>query len=87
MQFSTKTLNQKSTPKVGYFGFFQLIKNYAETKLLIDEEYISQVASYTNHQDFGFYIAKITFLDYRAKRVFLIQVFGDLNLRELCWAV
>ena len=31
---------------MGYFGFFQLIKNYAETTLLIDEKIISQEASY-----------------------------------------
>ena len=35
---------------MGHFGFFQLIKSYAETALLIDEEYISQVASYTAQQ-------------------------------------
>ena len=35
---------------MGHFGFFQLIKNYAETTLLIDEKYISQEASYTAQQ-------------------------------------
>ena len=35
---------------MGHFGFFQLIKSYAETTLLIDEKYISQVASYTAQQ-------------------------------------
>ena len=32
---------------MGHFGFFQLIKNYTETTLLIDEEFISQEATYT----------------------------------------
>ena len=33
-----------------HFGFFQLIKNYAETTLLIDEKYISQEVSDTAQQ-------------------------------------
>ena len=37
---------------MGHFGFFQLIKNYAETTLVIDEQYISQEASYTPQQRF-----------------------------------
>ena len=32
---------------MSHFGFFQLIKNYAETFLLIDDKYISQEAFYT----------------------------------------
>ena len=35
---------------MGNFGFFQLIKNNAETTLLIDEKYISQEASFTAQQ-------------------------------------
>ena len=35
---------------MGHFGFFQLIKNYAETILLIDEKIISQEASYAAQQ-------------------------------------
>ena len=35
---------------MGHFGFFQLIKNYAETTLLIDEKIISQGASYAVQQ-------------------------------------
>ena len=35
---------------MGNFGFFQFIENYAETTLLIDEEYISQEGSYTSQQ-------------------------------------
>ena len=35
---------------MGNFGFFQLIKNYVETTLLIDEAYISQEASYRAQQ-------------------------------------
>ena len=35
---------------MGIFGFFHLIKNYAETTLLIDKESISQEASYTVQQ-------------------------------------
>ena len=30
---------------MGHFGFFQLIKNYAETTLLIDERYVLQETS------------------------------------------
>ena len=43
-------LNQHFTPKMGHFDFFQLIKSYAETNLLIDEEYVSQEAFYTAQQ-------------------------------------
>ena len=35
---------------MGHFGFFQLIKNYAETTLLIDKKIISQEASYAVQQ-------------------------------------
>ena len=35
---------------MGRFNFFQLIKNYAETTLLIDEKIISQEASYAAQQ-------------------------------------
>ena len=35
---------------MGHFGFFQLIKNYAETNLLIDEKIISQEALYAAQQ-------------------------------------
>ena len=35
---------------MGQFGFFQLIKNYAETALLIDTKIISQEASYAAQQ-------------------------------------
>ena len=35
---------------MGHFGFFQLIKNYAETTMLIDEKIISQEASYAAEQ-------------------------------------
>ena len=35
-----------------HFGFFQLIKNYAETTLLIDKKVISQEASYAVQQGF-----------------------------------
>ena len=48
--FLSKILNQNFTPKMGNFGFFQLIKNYAETTLLINEKYISQEGSYTTQQ-------------------------------------
>ena len=43
-------LNKNFTPKMGHFGFFQLIKNYAETTLLIDMKIISQEASYAAQQ-------------------------------------
>ena len=35
---------------MGHFGFFQLIKNYAGTTLLIDKKIISQEASYAVQQ-------------------------------------
>ena len=35
---------------MGHFGFFHLIKNYAETTLLIDKKIISQEVSYTAQQ-------------------------------------
>ena len=35
---------------MGHFGFFQLIKNYAETTLLVDKEDISQEVSCTDQQ-------------------------------------
>ena len=35
---------------MGHFGFFQLIKNYAETTLLIDMKIISEEASYAVQQ-------------------------------------
>ena len=35
---------------MGHFGFFQLIKNYAEITLLIDMKIISQEASYAVQQ-------------------------------------
>ena len=43
--FFFKIPNQYFTPKMGHFGFFPLIKNYAETTLLIDEEYKLQKVS------------------------------------------
>ena len=93
---------------MGHFGFFQLIKNYAETILLIDKNIISLEASYAAQQslrrvispkicancvkslflskDSGFYIVKITFIDYQVKIFSLILVFGDLSFLKLCWA-
>ena len=35
---------------MGHFGFFQLIKSYAETILLIDKKIISQEAPYAAQQ-------------------------------------
>ena len=35
---------------MGHFDFFQLIKNYAETTLLIDMKIISQEVSYATQQ-------------------------------------
>ena len=51
--FSSENLNKNYTPKMGHFGFFQLIKKYAETTLLIDEKIISQEAPYTVQQSLG----------------------------------
>ena len=42
--FFSEILNQNFTPKMGHFGFFQLIMNYTETTMLIDEKIISQEA-------------------------------------------
>ena len=40
LNFVSEILNQNFTPKMGQFGFFRLIKNYAETALLIDKKLI-----------------------------------------------
>ena len=48
--FFSEILNKNFIPKMGHFGFFQLIKNYAETTLLIDQKVISQEASYASQQ-------------------------------------
>ena len=48
--FFPEILNKIFTPKMGNFGFFQLIKNYAETTLLIDMKILSQEASYAAQQ-------------------------------------
>ena len=48
--FFSKILNKNFTPKLGHFGFFQLIKNYAETTLLIDKKIIWQEASHAVSQ-------------------------------------
>ena len=90
---------------MGHFGFFQFIKNYAETTLLIDKKIISQEASYAAQQiltrvkspkicanylkfilnrDSGFYIVKITFIDYRVKIFSLLLVFEYLTLVKIC---
>ena len=50
MQFFSEIFNQNFTPKIGNFSFFQLIKIYAGTILLIDKKYISQEASYKAQQ-------------------------------------
>ena len=39
---SNASLNQNFTPEAGHFSFFPLFKSYAETTLLIDEDYISK---------------------------------------------
>ena len=90
---------------MGHFGFFQLIKNYTGTTLLIDMKIISQKASYAAQQslkrvkspkicanclkfnlnrDSGFYVVKITFIDYRVKIFSLLLVFEDLTLVKIC---
>ena len=48
--FFLEILNQNFTPKLVIF-FFQLIKNYAETILLIDKKYITQETPYTAHEN------------------------------------
>ena len=48
--FFSEILNESFTPKMGHFGFFQLIKNYAETNLLIEKKIVSQEASYAAQQ-------------------------------------
>ena len=49
MQFFSEIFNQIFFPKMGDFGFFQLIEIYARTILLIDKENTSE-ASYTARQ-------------------------------------
>ena len=48
--FFPESFNKNFTPKMGHFGFFQLIKNCAEINLLIDKKIISQEASYAAQQ-------------------------------------
>ena len=48
--FFPEIFNKNFTPKMGNFGFFQLIKNCAEITLLIDKKIISQEASYAAQQ-------------------------------------
>ena len=48
--FFSEVLNKIFTPKSGSFWRFQLIKNYAETTLLIDKKIIPQKASYAAQQ-------------------------------------
>ena len=50
MQFFLQKSQPKFEFKFGFFGYFQLIKKYDETTLLIDDEYKLQEASYTNQQ-------------------------------------
>ena len=51
VQFCLRDSQPKLYPKNGWFWlFFQLIQNYTETTLLIDEEYETQEASYTAQQ-------------------------------------
>ena len=51
MLFFLRTSQQKNLPqKMGHFGFFQLIKKYAETILLTDKKFISQEAPYAAQQ-------------------------------------
>ena len=38
------------------------------------------------NRDSGFYIVKITFIDYRVKFFFLLLVFEDLTLVKICCA-
>ena len=45
-----RNFQPKFYPKIGHFGFFQIIKNYAEITLLIDMKSISQEASYSAQQ-------------------------------------
>ena len=104
-QFFLRNFQPKFYPKKCLFGFFQLIKSYAETIMSIDEKYLSQETSQTAQQSFrklkspkicvnclkfvlnkdcGFYIVKITFLDYQAKIFSPIHVFGDLDFLKFC---
>ena len=74
---------------MGYFGFFQLIKNYAKTNLLIDKKIISQEASYAAQQSLRrvkspkVWANCLKFIDYQVKIFSLILVFGDLTLIKL----
>ena len=92
--FFFEILNQNFTPKMGHFNFFQLIKNYTKTVLLIDEKIISQEASYIAQQSLRWvvspknyanclkilgFIKEITFIDNQVKTVSLILVFCRFN--------
>ena len=46
-----RNFNHNFPPIMGLFDFFQTNLNYSETFLLIDEEYISQEASYPAQQN------------------------------------
>ena len=48
--YNSETLNQFFTPKYGHIGFVELIKNYAETALLVNKKIISQEAYCTAQQ-------------------------------------
>ena len=48
--FFSEILNKNFSPKMGHFGFIELIKNYAEIILLMDKKIISQEASYAAQQ-------------------------------------
>ena len=38
------------------------------------------------NRDSGFYIVKITVIDYQVKKISLILVFGDKSFLKICWA-
>ena len=50
MQLFLRISQPKFYNKNGHFGFFKIIKNYAETNLLNDEKFLSKEVSYTAQQ-------------------------------------
>ena len=72
VQFFSEILNQNFTPKMDHFGFFQLIKNYTETILLIDEKHISQETSYTAQQSSRKVESQKSFVKFVFKQTFWV---------------
>ena len=66
---------------MGHFGFFQLIKNCAETTLLIDKKIISQETSYAVQQSIRWVKSPKTSI---REKIFKRANFWRFNLLKLC---